>query len=575
MNRISPEHGLPRAAFVMAVVFLVALLSHIDLAPLEETHWDAPIYVQLSKRAAETQMLGGYRQHAHEIELRPSGAHWYFTRIGHILILGEVTKLFGSSEAALVAMQWLYRFFMALSVTLCIAVGLRLVALFRPNTPDSTWLAGYAFAAATYVASDSFRGLHGHILSEPPAFATSALFALVLLRAIERRSLVTAALAGGLLFLLFFIRADAVLTGLTFIVVLAATLLISRKDFPWACLTVTSLVGFAAYAVYAYWFSPLVNPITLVNFSDSAKLMYSALPPIRNLIQIVVAGGLLWVGAIASLARRDDPVVRFAAAWLALALMPMVVGSLTGGAIQVRMAYILILPLFILAGEGWSWILRHFVHHGRLRPLVVCTCILALMSFTPYAMVLNTLREIAMNQLSPENQQYVFSEASRKRGVRRMLSQPDSRLGLLLRPIGERLTFQYQQAHEISDIIYGSSRPSYLVWPELDFSKENSLQEFVGLIRYFGNSYPESADLVLTPLPNARTSEPCTDRVPTESESVVFCNRLSQSQRERLRRERIPLYVLHAVGYPPPDIPLDDLRLRLSAPPYTLYEVMQ
>ena len=479
-----------RAAFVMVVVFFVSLFSHIDLAPLEETHWDAPIYVQLSKRAAETHILAGYRKHAHEIELRPAGAHWYFTRIGHILIIGEVTWLFGSSETALVAMQWLYRLFMALGITLCLAIGLRLVALFESQKPDPTWWAGYAIAAATYVASDSFRGLHGHILSEPPAFAASALFALVMLRAVERRSLLAATIAGGLLFLVFFIRADAVLAGVTFLVVLAGALLASGKATLWAYPTVAALVGYSAYAVYASWFSPLVDPITLANFSAAAKLMYEGLPPLRNLIQILVAGGLLWIGAIASLAKRHDPVVRFAATWLALTLLPMLVAGLTGGAIQVRMAYIQVLPLMILAGEGWTWILRHFVHHGRLQPLVVALGLLLLMSLTPYSMVLHMLREMAMNHLSPENQRHVFVASSRRSGVAPSANNADSRLGLLMRPIGERSTFEYTQAHELAKFLYTPPRSAYLVWPDTHLTNEKSIQEYVGLIPILWNLIP-------------------------------------------------------------------------------------
>ena len=121
---------------VLLVVFIAALFFHHDLAPLEETHWDAPIYVQLSKRAAETNLLVGYHQHAQEIPLGPENAHWYFTRIGHILILGEVTRLFGSTETALVVMQWLYRIFMALGVVLCILIASRLMSLFKSDDRD-------------------------------------------------------------------------------------------------------------------------------------------------------------------------------------------------------------------------------------------------------------------------------------------------------------------------------------------------------------------------------------------------------------------------------------------------------
>ena len=37
-----------RTFYVLPVIFFISLLFHFDLAPLEETHWDAPIYVALS-----------------------------------------------------------------------------------------------------------------------------------------------------------------------------------------------------------------------------------------------------------------------------------------------------------------------------------------------------------------------------------------------------------------------------------------------------------------------------------------------------------------------------------------------
>lgn len=561
------------AAWVMVLVFIVALLSHVDLAPLEETHWDAPIYVQLSKRAAETHMLDGYRQHAREIQPGPAGAHWHFTRIGHILLLGEVTRLFGSSETALLAMQWLYRLFMASGVTLCVVVGLRLVKLFRSEKPDSIWWVGYAIAAVTYVASDSYRGLQGHLVSEPPAFASLVLFALTLLWAVERRSMMTAALAGGLLFLLFFIRADTVLFGAIFLIVLAAALAVSGKGAAWQYLALTCLAASTSYAAYAWWFSPLVDPLTLVEFSSASKEEFRGLP-LRNLIQIVIAGGFLWIGAGASLAKWRDPLVRFAAAWLVLAVLPRAMGGLQG-AFQVRMAFFLALPLLVLAGEGWSWILARFFTQKDVRPLAAAIGLLALLALTPHAMAMRTLRALALQHLPLETQRNVFFSASEPSGVRRISPYPDSRLGLLVRPMGERQTFEYPQLRQIGAFLYEPERPAYLLWPRLDTAGERSLQEHVGLLRYFGKPYPESADIVLARLPNKIRAEPCTARVPTALEPLVFCTALTQSEHEQLRRRRIPLYVLGADGYPLPEVPLAELKTRLSIRPYTLYEAVE
>ena len=142
----------------------------------------------------------------------------------------------------------------------------------------------------TYVVSDSYRGLQGHLLSEPPAFVTLVLFAVVLLRAVERRSLVIGAFAGCLLFLLFFIRIDAVLPGIVFLAVLLTALVVLRKFDTIPSIIAAGLVSLVLYLAYAWWFSPLVNPQTLANFSSAAKEMFPGVP-VKSLFAIAIAGG--------------------------------------------------------------------------------------------------------------------------------------------------------------------------------------------------------------------------------------------------------------------------------------------
>lgn len=567
-------HRWFRVEWMMVVVFLIALFAHADLAPLEETHWDAPIYVQLSQRAAETHMLESYHEHAKEIKLGPTGAHWYFTRIGHILLLGKVTQLFGSSEAALLAMQWIYRFFMALSVILCVGIGLRLVHLFRSEKPNLIWWVSYAIAAVTYVVSDSYRGLQGHLVSEPPAFAVLALFALALLWAVERRSLIIGAFAGGLLFLLFFIRVDAVFPGVTFLAVLVLALAISKKIDEISYIAVSALIALIFYIIYAWWFSPLVNPKTLAAFSDAVKILFPGLP-LRSLIQIVIAGGFLWVGAFASLARWRDPVVRFAIVWFVFALLPLGLRSLQGGEVQVRMAFFIALPLIILAGEGWSWILGRLLYLKDIRPLAITIGLLLLLAFTPYGKVVLSLREAAINYLPLDIQKHMFVSILKHGNVQSLPVYQDSRLGLLVRPMSERETYNYSHARKLAVILYGSNQPAYLIGPSMtSIGQKPSLLPFMGLIRYFGKAYPKNADLVLTSLHKA-TTEPCTSTVPTALEPVVFCTALTSLEREQLFRKGISLFILSADGYPMPEMPLAHLKMRLLIHPYTLYEAME
>ncbi|MBA3757094.1 MAG: hypothetical protein H0X02_13115 [Nitrosomonas sp.] len=561
---------------VLLVVFFIALLFHFDLAPLEETHWDAPIYVQLSKRAAETNMLADYHQYAHEIQLGPGDdAHWYFTRIGHILLLGEVTRLFGTTETALVAMQWLYRIFMAFGVTLCIVLGLRLVTLLRSEEPDSIWKAGYLLAAVTYVASDSYRGLQGHLLSEPPAFVTLALFTVMLLKAVERRSLVIGAFAGCLLFLLFFIRIDAVLPGIVFLAVLLAVLVMLRKFDTIPIVIAAGLVSLVSYLVYAWWFSPLVNPQTLANFSSAAKEMFPGVS-VKSLLAIVIAGGLLWVGACAAVTILwRDSVVRFAMIWLGLALLPMVIDSLNGRSVQVRMAFFIVLPLLVLAGEGWSWILRSFIKQQKILPLAIALSSVLILALTPYSLIMQESRNLAINHLPLEIQKYLFISLSKNGAIKPTSPYQDLRLGLLVRPIYERWTLKYSKMQEIGDYLYVPERPAYLLWSGAKLADQHSLQVYIGLIRYFGKKYPENSDILLTKLPNKIFAEPCTARTPSELEPVIFCSTFVSSDLEVLQKKKIPLYILGVDGYPMPEMPQLELRVLLSTPPFVLYGVAE
>jgi|GEM_PF-2768279 len=562
--------------FGLLVVFFIALLFHFDLAPLEETHWDAPIYVQLSKRAAETNMLPDYHQHAHEIQLGPGDdAHWYFTRIGHILLLGEVTRLFGTTETALVAMQWLYRIFMAFGVTLCVVLGLRLVTLLRSEEPDSIWRAGYLLAAVTYVVSDSYRGLQGHLLSEPPAFVTLVLFAVVLLRAVERRSLVIGAFAGCLLFLLFFIRIDAVLPGIVFLAVLLTALVVLRKFDTIPSIIAAGLVSLVLYLVYAWWFSPLVNPQTLANFSSEAKEMFPGVP-VKSLFAIAIAGGLLWVGACAAVTVLwRDPVVRFATIWLGLALLPMVIDSLNGRSVQARMAFFIVLPLLVLAGEGWGWILRSFIKQENFFPLAIALGFVAILAFTPYSLIMQESRNLAINHLPLEIQKYLFISLSKNDAIKPAPQYQDSRLGLLVRPMYERWTLEYSKVQEIGDYLYVPERPAYLLWPGDKLADQHSLQGYIGLLRYFGKKYSENADILLKKLPNKIVAEPCTARTPSELEPVIFCSTFVSSDWEVLRRNKIPLYILGVDGFPMPDMSELELRVLLSTPPFVLYGIAE
>jgi len=570
------------AVWVSPVVFIVALLLHSDLAPLEETHWDEPIYVGLSKWAAETDMLSSFHEHAHEIKLGPIGEHWNFTRIGHILLLGVITKLAGSTEAALGIMQWLYRVFMAVGVTLCVVAGSQLAALFRATKPDTIWWAGYLMAALTFVASDSYRGLQGHMLSEPPAFLVLTAFVVILLKAVELRSLAISVLSGILLFLVFFIRIDTILPAAVFMALLLAALVMLKKFDTIPYIIIAGFVSLVFYVLYAWWFSPLVSPRTLANFSSAVKEIFPGVP-LRSLFAIVVAGGLLWVGACAAALKWREPHIQFAFIWLGVALLSMVIDSLNGRAVEVRMAFFIVLPLMILSGEGWGWILFNFKKQRKAIPLAVAIGLITILMSVPYWPIRKEIRDLTLNLFSHETHKYLFISAARLGSVSSPLQddEQDPKIGLLVRPRNERLTMEYSKASEIGDFLYSPKRPAYLLMSGSDIAsgKAHSNERFLNLLRYFGSKYPENADFVLREFPNNSVGksslEPCRTRVPTDEEPIVFCSSLVSSDIEILREKNIPLYILNVDGNPFPDMPQLKLEVLLSSPPYTIYGIAQ
>lgn len=574
------EWQVSPAVWVLSAVFIFALLFHSDLDPLEETHWDEPIYVGLSKWAAETDMLSSFHEHANIIKLGPTGEHWNFTRIGHILLLGIITKLAGSTEAALSIMQWLYRVFMALGLTLCVVLSSQLAQLFRATKPDTIWWIGYLVAALTYAASDSYRGLQGHMLSEPPAFLALTFFAVILLKALELRSLAISIFSGILLFLIFFIRIDTILPAVVFMTLLLAALVMLRKFDAIPYIITAGLVSLAFYVVYAWWFSPLVSPRTLANFSSAVKEIFPGVP-LRSLFAIVIAGGLLWVGACAAALKWREPQIQFASIWLGVSLLPMIIDGLNGRSVEVRMAFFIALPLLILSGEGWSWILCNIKKQRKSAPLIVAIGFIVILVSVPYWSVRKEIRNLTIDHFPQETHKYLFLSAARFGSVSPPLQddERDSKIGLLVRPRNERLTLEYSKAREIGDFLYTPKRSAYLLMSGTDIASgsTHSNERFLNLLRYFGSKYPENADFVLREFPNNSVGksslEPCSTRVPSDEEPVAFCSSLVFSDIEMLREKNIPLYILHVDGNSFPDMPQLKLEVLLSSPPYTLYGI--
>jgi hypothetical protein len=171
-----------------------------------------------------------------------------------------------------------------------------------------------------------------------------------------------------------------------------------------------------------------LNKPTGVKFSSNAKeVFFSA--PLKSIFSIIIAGGLLWVGACVGALRWREPIILFAMIWLLLSLLPLLMDSLNGRAVQSRMAFYIVLPVLILAGEGWRWIAQAFVKQKRILPVVLVLSVTLMIALVPYSMILNA-RNFAAIYLPPEIQQYLFTSLARKGSIQSNQQSHDSKLGL-------------------------------------------------------------------------------------------------------------------------------------------------
>jgi len=199
------------------------------------------------------------------------------------------------------------------------------------------------------------------------------------------------------------------------------------------------------------------------------------------------------------------------------------------------------------------------------------------MALVPYSLMIQESRSLAINYLPSEFNKYLFSTLPKNPATGSFARRyEDPRLGLLVRPIYERWTLEYSKARQVGDYLYVPERPAYFLWSRAKFPGQHSLQNYIGLFRYFGKQYPKDADIVMTKLPNRADTEPCTTRVPTDVEPIVFCTTFLSSDLETVRRKRIPVYVLGIDEYPMPDMPpYLELKVLLSVPPFVLYEIAE
>jgi hypothetical protein len=263
------DRAVTPAAKRLIVISLVvlALLLAAQEEPLEDMHWDVPIYLYQAKRFAETHYLANYARHAAEVAIQVQGdlpahesyshAFWRFIRLGHITLLGGVVGLFGSTLVAVVFLTWLYTLFLISGIAF---LFFSLLILGRMSEPARPWFAGAAISTLMFLLSDIYSYLAGNLVSEVLCILLLSAAILALMRSVNTGRLALAILSGLLVFVSYTARVESVWTWLAFLVAYVVAWRGSiYQSVPWKPFFAACFTAFGSYIAYAAIFHPLVD----------------------------------------------------------------------------------------------------------------------------------------------------------------------------------------------------------------------------------------------------------------------------------------------------------------------------
>lgn len=513
--------NLFKQKLVIAGLCIFALFLAALKEPLEGMHWDVPIYLYQAIRFAETHYLINYIRHADEIAAQIdlhglpgeaySEAYWFFGRLGNIAILGTVVGFLGISYQAIVTMTWLYNFFLVVGLSLIFLTSVRIGSRAEPTY---RWFAGATLSMIMFLLSDIYRYLAGNLVSEIPAMLFGCASVFSLLRAFETKWLIFAVMSGFFAFFSYTMRMEAILLWLTFIFAYQATRGAGiQTSALWKPILIAGLTALGCYAVYAFVFSPLAYPWYGLAFIKSLKSASTGVPGYKL---IFAAGGLLWIGALASLAWiRQSRVLRFGWLWFLTCALPAVPTIFLGTHSETRMLSMLIPPLFLLSAGGWAMLLRKGLWQTRPISMIGLGCCLFLVS-----------EPVTYTWLR------LFPGGWRLQSVREYLVAPKY----------ERLNDLPLEMRALSNMVYGSSRPTVLIY-EL-----KNRWDYLSMIRFFGPGYPLDADLAMAVDPV--NPKKCEDGLFNPNEPVVYCYGYADPSRMKFDAVRYRLLVLRPANSP-------------------------
>lgn len=486
------------------LIFSLAAAIGFTKPPLGGVHWDSPIYLYQSKRFAETSLLESYRQHAKEIRDQVYGvaplprgeaypeAYWRFARLGHIALLGLITSWFGSNETAIIAAHWIYTFLLASSVLLAVMLVQNLHKLIRGEAAPSNFVLGSIASALCYIGSGIYLHLTGNFVGEIPALFFLLLGAILLVKALQHNSAGLGLLSGTMAFITYTMKMEAIWSYFAFAGSLCFTV------YHWRIARITPiLAAFSAaallYFIFAWLFQPLSDPRLFIRFTDSMPHAVRE-QPVSALQLIAVAGGGLWLGAIAALARSvRDPFVILGWLWLLLALLPAAFFLFGHDASQARMFALLLPCLLLMSALGWEQVLKMAARRQSFG-----TAPLA-------ALIIVSLGAIIISQPQTYERLRLLPGMWRLQYARNFLSPP----------FYETVSYNFNELASVSREIYKKENHVLVI------VDDRIAQENLNLIRYFGPAYPHRADLATAVDPTNLVA--CHEISQHDYESASYC----------------------------------------------------
>jgi hypothetical protein len=493
---------LPKSLSTPLLILLAVLtvtMVFLNKGALQDVHWDAPIYLERGKVAAETPLFHSYQLHAKEIadalpQYKPGVVdtpYWGFMRLGNTLLLAAVTSLTGSGLTSLQIVTGIYTFLLACSLACGTLLAVRILEILGTDIPKRAVLQGAIISAILYLVSDVYRHFSGNIVGEIPAMFLLTASALALVQASNSRRISLAILSGAMGFALYVVKMELVWVFVSF-ALLYATILFRHAPTKmyWPAFITSGLVALSFYGIYAWWFYPLGDPRLFLMFAAAEHEL--RLNPVAPIKLWIVAGGLLWIGFLLGFRYRlRHPVLWLSAAWLVLITLPYYDDIIHGRLAQVRF-FALIMPAVLLGSTlGWASLIERVNAHRT--PNWVIPALLA------GALVLTGL-----------SQAETYQKLSRLPGgwhlqyVKAYLSPPPY----------ERLSYPVAELLEMSHFLYQDREPTIVI---LD---KGIPEEYANIIGYFGPRLPNVDQFD----PTSRSLGECGRKtLYPEVEPVMFC----------------------------------------------------